>query len=71
MITHKTIAFGIRAWHSLAMAKMRATAATNEALASLRHTSNHNAKDIQEMRTIQEIHTHTLNEMNQQLALLL
>ena len=53
------------------MAETRATAATNEALASLRHTSNHNAKDIQEMRTIQEIHTHTLNEMNQQLASLL
>ena len=53
------------------MAETRATVATNEALASLRHTSDHNAKDIQEMRTIQEIHTRTLNEMNQQLASLL
>ena len=53
------------------MAETRATAATNEALASLRNTSNHNTKDIQEIQTIQEIHTRTLNEMNQQLASLL
>ena len=44
------------------------TAATQEALASLCTTSNHHAKEIHEMRTIQEVHTRTLNEMHQQLT---
>jgi len=54
------------------MAETRSTtAATQEALASLRIASNHHAKEIQGMRTIQEVHnTRTLNEMNQQLAIL-
>ena len=54
------------------MAETRSTtAATQEALASLRTASNHHAKEIQGMRTIQEVHnTRTLNEMNQQLAIL-
>ena len=54
------------------MAKTRSTtAATQEALASLRTASNHHTKEIQGMRTIQEVHnTRTLNEMNQQLAIL-
>ena len=46
------------------------TAATQEALTSLRTASNHHAKEIQEMQTFQEVHTRTLNEMNQQLAIL-
>ena len=53
------------------MAKTRSTtAATQEALASLRIASDHHGKEIQEMRTIQEVHTRTMNEMNQQLAFL-
>lgn len=32
--------------------------------------SNHHAKEIQEMRTIQKVHTRTLNEMHQQLTTL-
>ena len=46
------------------------TAATQEAIASLRTMSDHYAKEIQEMQTIQEVHTWTLNEMNQQLAIM-
>ena len=46
------------------------TAATQEALASLRTASDHHGKEIQEMHTIQEVHTRTMNEMNQQLAIL-
>ena len=53
------------------MAETRSSiAATQEALASLRIASDHYAKEIQEMRTIQEVHTWTLNEMNQKLAIL-
>ncbi|XP_023874530.2 uncharacterized protein LOC111987066 [Quercus suber] len=64
------------------MAKTRSTiAAIQEALASLRTSSDHHDKEIQEMRShhekeIQEIqivegvHTRTMNEMNQQLAIL-
>ena len=51
------------------MAKPRSTtAATQEALASFRVTSDHHAKEIHEMRTIQKVHTRTLNEMHQQLT---
>ena len=46
------------------------TAATQEAVASLRTASDHHGKEIQEMRTIQEVHTRTMNEMNQQSAIL-
>ena len=53
------------------MAETRSTiVASQEALASLRIASDHHGKEIQEMRTIQEVHTHTMNEMNQQLAIL-
>ena len=53
------------------MAETRSTTvATQEALASLRIASDHHGKEIQEMRTIQEVHTRTMNEMNQQLAIL-
>ena len=41
--------------------------ATNEAIASLRATSDHHNKNIQEIQKIQEIHTRTMNEMNQHL----
>lgn len=53
------------------MAETCATAATNEALASLRSASDHNAKDIHKILTVQEIHTCILNEMTQQLVSLL
>ena len=53
------------------MAETRSTTiATQEALASLRTASDHHGKEIQEMRTIQEVHTRIMNEMNQQLAIL-
>nr|XP_023885311.1 uncharacterized protein LOC111997457 [Quercus suber] len=49
------------------MTETRAAAmnTVNEAIASLRTSSNHHNKDIQEMQTIQSIHTRTVNEMNQ------
>ena len=43
----------------------------NEAIASLRTTSNHNNRDIQGIQKIQGIHTKTLNEMNQNLNTIL
>ena len=53
------------------MAETRSSiTAAQEALASLRTAFDHYAKEIQEIRTIQEVHTRTLNEMNQQLAIL-
>ena len=53
------------------MAETRSsTTANHEAIASLKTAFDHYAKEIQEMRTIQEVHTRTLNEMNQQLAIL-
>ena len=65
------ITFGIRARLSSAMAETRSTTvATQEALASLQTASDHHGKEIQEMRTIQEVHTRTMNEMNQQVAIL-
>ena len=69
--THGFVTFGIKERHSLAMAETRAIAAANGAFASLWSASDHNTEDIHEIRTIQEIHTRTLNEMNQQLASLL
>ena len=47
------------------MTEMRATTATNEAIALLRTTTDHHTKEFQEMRTVQEIHTRTLNDMSQ------
>ena len=43
----------------------------NEAIASLRITSDHHSMDIQEIQKIQGIHTRTLNEMNQNLNAIL
>ena len=43
----------------------------NEAIASLRTTSDHHNKDIQEIQKIQGIHTRTLNEMNQNINVIL
>ena len=43
----------------------------NEAIASLRTTSDHHNKDIQEIQKIQGIHTKTLNEMNKNLNAIL
>ena len=56
------------------MAETRLTAAmaaTNEAIASLQATSDHHSKNIQEIQKIQEIHTKTMNEMNQHLIAIL
>ena len=49
------------------MTETRATAISmvNEAIASLRTTSDHHNKDFQEIQKIQGIHTRNLNEMNQ------
>ena len=51
------------------MTKTRVAAMTmvNEAIASLRTTSDHYNRDIQKIQKIQGIHTRTLNEMNQNL----
>ena len=66
------LSFGIKAWLPLAfMAESLASATTNEAIASLRRTTDHHTKELQEVRTIQEIHTRTLNEMSQQLTTIL
>ena len=55
------------------MTKTRAAAMNmeNEAIVSLRTTSDHHNKDIQEIQKIQGIHTRTLNEMNQNLNAIL
>ena len=56
------------------MAETRSTAAmaaTNKAISSLRATSDHHGKSIQEIQKIQEIHTRTMNEMNQHLISIL
>lgn len=43
----------------------------NKAIASLRTTSDHHNKDIQEIQKIQDIHTKTLNDMNQNICAIL
>ena len=53
------------------MTETRSTAAMNEAIASLRTTSDHHTKEIQEIHQTLNVHTCNLNEMNQQLALVL
>ena len=53
------------------MTETLATAMTNEAIASLRTTTDHHTKEFQEMRIVQEIHTRTLNDMSQQLNMVL
>ena len=42
-----------------------------ETIASLKFTTDHHNKDIQEIHKITNIHTCTLNEMSQQLATIL
>ena len=56
---------------SSTMAETRSTAILNETLASLKSTTDHHNKDIQEIHKITNIHTRTLNEMSQQLATIL
>ena len=53
------------------MAETRATAILNETIATLKSTTDHHNKDIQEIHKITSIHTRTLNEMSQQLATIL
>ena len=53
------------------MTETHSTATMNEAIASLRTTLDHHTKDIQEIYQTRNVHTHTLGEMNQQLALVL
>ena len=53
------------------MAETRATAILNETIATLKSTTDHHNKDIQEIHKIPSIHTRTLNEMSQQLATIL
>ena len=50
------------------MAETRATIILNETITSLKSTTDHHNKDIQEIHKITSIHTRTLNEMSQQLA---
>ena len=56
---------------SSTMAETRATAILNETIASLKSTTDHHNKDIQEIHKITSIHSRTLNEMSQQLATIL
>ena len=56
---------------SSTMVETRSTAILNETIASLKSTTDHHNKDIQEIHTITSIHTRTLNEMIQQLATIL
>ena len=53
------------------MTETHSTATMNEAIASLRTTLDHHTKDIQEIYQTRNVHTRTLGEMNQQLALVL
>ena len=53
------------------MAETRATAILNETIASLKSTTDHHNKDIQEIHKITSIYTRTLNEMSQQSATIL
>ena len=56
---------------SSTMAETRATAILNETIASLKSTTDHHNKDIQEIHKITSIYTRTLNEMSQQSATIL
>ena len=53
------------------MSETQSTAMTNEAIASLQATSDLHSKDIQDIQKIQEIHTRTLNKMEQHLTTIL
>ena len=53
------------------MAETRATTILNETIATLKSTTDHHNKDIQEIHKITSIHTRTLNKMSQQLATIL
>ena len=56
---------------SSTMVETRSTAILNETIASLKSTTDHHNKDIQEIHKITSIHTRTLNEMSQKLATIL
>jgi len=56
---------------SSTMTETHSTHILNEIIASLKSTTNHHNKDIQEIHKITSIHTRTLNEMSQQLAMIL
>ena len=56
---------------SSTMTKTCSTTILNETIASLKSTTDHHNKDIQEIHKITNIHTRTLNEMSQQLTTIL
>ena len=56
---------------SSTMTETRSITILNETIASLKSTTDHHNKDIQEIYKITNIHTHILNEMSQQLATIL
>ena len=56
---------------SSTMTETRSTTILNETIVSLKSTTDHHNKDIQEIYKITNIHTHILNEMSQQLATIL
>ena len=56
---------------SSTITETRSTTILNETIASLKSTTDHHNKDIQEIHKITNIHTYTLNEMSQQLASIL
>lgn len=49
----------------------RPSAIVNDAIASLKSTSDQHTKDLQEIHKITSVHTRTLNEMSQQLVTIL
>ena len=53
------------------MTETRSTIILNETIASLKSTTDHHIKDIQEILKFTSIRTRTLNEMSQQLATIL
>ena len=53
------------------MTKTWASAILNDTIASLKSTTDHYTKDLQEIQKFTSIHTNTLNEMRQQLATIL
>ena len=48
------------------MTKTHSTTILNETIASLKSSTDHHNKDIQEIHKITNIHTRTLSEMSQQ-----
>ena len=56
---------------SSTMTKTHSTTILNETIASLKSTTDHHNKDIQEIHKITNIHTRTLSEISQQLTTIL